>query len=427
MRNKLIRFFLIIFVSLSFSAAAQVQVDSPVARFNLGLIDPAGSCKSQAMGGVSTAMRDNNTIYFTNPASYSSIDTNSFVFDFGMSYSFNIISDGSSNFATGDFNFNHLLLGFPVSKRIGVAMGVVPFSNSYYKVGETVEAGDPGYDAVTEGYTAYHYGTGNLSNVFLGTGVKLTKNFSAGINMSFLYGSIKRSNEFVFDDYYHEYHDDITETIGLNGIGLDYGLQYTGTIKTDYFINAGISYSSGKNCISKYNLLTAKFTASSTTDTLALITDDSTKAYIPGILRMGISFGKKNMLTVGIDYVITDWSKATFHGSTGTIADTRTLLFGIEYIPDKFSNYSFFKRVEYRIGGHVESNYVVLDGHQAQEWGASMGLGIPMGHNFSKTNIFIDYTRRSFPSSGFNYYENYFSIGASINLYDWWFLKRKYE
>ena len=28
----------------------------------------------------------------------------------------------------------------------------------------------------------------------------------------------------------------------------------------------------------------------------------------------------------------------------------KTLLFGAEYIPEKYSNYSFLKRMEYRIG-----------------------------------------------------------------------------
>jgi hypothetical protein len=86
MQNKLI---IAIFISLfSYSSAVngQSQINSPYSRFNLGTIESSGSYRSLGMGGVSTAIRDNSTIYYSNPASYSSLDTNSFVFDFGVEF-----------------------------------------------------------------------------------------------------------------------------------------------------------------------------------------------------------------------------------------------------------------------------------------------------------------------------------------------------
>ena len=51
--------------------------------------------------GIGTSLRDNSSIFFSNPASYSSLDTNSFVFDFGLDYSKNILSDNVSDIFIG--------------------------------------------------------------------------------------------------------------------------------------------------------------------------------------------------------------------------------------------------------------------------------------------------------------------------------------
>ena len=59
---------------------------------------------------------------------------------------------------------------------------------------------------------------------------------------------------------------------------------------------------------------------------------------------MGLSFGKKNKFAAGVDYIMTKWSEAKFRGSEGYVADTRSFLFGVEYIPDKYSNYSLAKK-----------------------------------------------------------------------------------
>ena len=72
------------------------------------------------MGGIGIGMRDNSSIYFANPASYSSLDTNSFIFDFGLDYGMNVtLSDGENHYTSDDMNFDHLLMGFPLAKGLG--------------------------------------------------------------------------------------------------------------------------------------------------------------------------------------------------------------------------------------------------------------------------------------------------------------------
>jgi len=426
MRNRFAAVLLLLFISSPFiNISGQKLVNSPYARFNLGIIEPSGSFRSQGMGGAGTALRDNSALYNKNPASYSSIDTNSFVFDFGIDYGINLLSDGSNRYKSDDINFDHMLLGFPVLKGLGVGLGITTYSNGYYSISEVIGKEDPGYDPVTGEYVETHAGKGGITKFFIGSGIRMFKYFSAGVNLNLLFGTINRTNQFDFTDYYNSYNNNSSENLDISGLNLDYGLQLELPLKNNYFFIAGASMGSGKKYKTRFEEISYRYNYYGYTDTITW-SADSSKSFIPGTMRMGISFGKKNKLTAAFDYVITNWSESTLRGSEGYIADTRSMLFGIEYIPEKYSNVSFLKRMEYRLGGHIEDNYLVINGDQVKETGISLGIGIPMRRTASKANFFIDFTRRSGAGS-IMHTENYFTMGASLNLYDYWFQKRKYD
>jgi hypothetical protein len=427
MQNKFFTILLITICTIPFTANGQKDINSPYSRYNLGMLEPSGSFRSLGMGGIETALRDNSSVSISNPASYSSLDTTSFIFDFGVDYSMNYLTDGSSHFSSDDMNFDHLIMGFPLTKGFGVTLGVVPFSNSYYKIYQTVKVGDPSYNPSVGAYSSSHVGTGGLYNFFIGTGLKITKNFSLGVNMTVLTGELRRINQIDFSDYYYVFNDNNTEKIRMHGINFNYGLQYVASFKNNHYFNAGVSLNSSHSYNTEYSLLAFRFTGLNSTDTISYVADDITKALIPGTLRAGISYGKKNKFMVGLDYVATNWSQSKIPGSEGYAADTRTLLAGFEFIPDKYSNYSFLNRLEYRAGGHIENNYVAIGGEQVKEFGLTAGIGIPLRRSLSKTNFFFDYTKRYGSSSVNLHTEKYFTFGISLNLYDYWFLKRKYE
>jgi hypothetical protein len=433
MQNKLILLFLIFLFSLSIISNGQKLVNDPFARFNLGAIEPAGSAKSLGMGGIGTALRDNNSVFIYNPASYSNIDTNSFVFDFGLDYSMNFIKNGGTRYKSDDLNFDHLIMGFPIKKGWGIVTGLVPVTSGYFKIYNEVLKSDPGYDPVTGTSYSTHTGEGGFNSFFVGTGIRIIKNLSVGVNMSVLFGKVSRSYLVNFVDFYNVYNNSTKENLQLNGINFDYGVQYSIPFKNNYFINAGASFTSGKNYKTNYDLLTTTYTAYGNRDTVSYISDSKTRTFIPETVRLGIAFGKKNKFTAGFDFNSTKWSASTIPGIPGYVADTKSYLFGIEFIPDKYSNYSFMKRLEYRLGFHKGDNYLIINGSQIKEYGASIGLGIPMSrtltksNSLSRTNLFLDWTKKYGPSSGALPTENYFTFGISLNFYDFWFIKRKYE
>lgn len=427
MRNKLITVILILILPIAYTATAQKLIDSPFSRFNIGSLQPQGSFRSLSMGGTGIAMRDNSSIYYSNPASYSSLDTISFVFDFGIDFGRNYISGTSSKFSSDDINFNHLIMGFPLAKGWGFTMGVVPFSSGYYNITDYVTASSPNYDPNIGEYSVFHSGDGGITKFFAGTGFRIGKYFSVGVNLNYLSGQLNRTNQFIFTDYNNAFHNNSSETLELKGFGEDYGMQFMVPLKNKYFLNIGASLSAGNNYSSKYNELSLKYTAFNLTDTISYTSDNYTKTFIPSTISTGISFGKLNKFTAGIDYVASKWSASKIPGSTGYAADTKKVMFGVEFIPDKFSNYSFLSRMEYRIGGHFGNNYLIINNEQIKEYGASAGIGIPLRRTYSKANIFIDYTRKTGISTGSLRREDYMTMGISLNFYDQWFAKRKYD
>jgi hypothetical protein len=390
------------------------------------MIQPEGGFRSLGMGRIGTAMRDNSSIYYTNPASYSSIDTNSFVFDFGLNYTRNFLSNGSSEFSSDDVNFHHLIMGFPLAKGVGVAVGFVPMSAGYYEMTQLVTSMDDIYDPLVGPYQALHAGTGSITKIFVGTGLKITKNLSIGVNMIILTGELSRRNEFLLSEAYNVFHSSNSESLQLSGINFDYGLHYTASLKNNYFINIGASFVTPKDFKTEYNRVSKKYTLYGSSDSISAISDN-TPTFIPATLRMGISVGKKNKFTAGFDYVMSQWSESEIPGSPGYAANTREMQFGAEFIPEKFSNFSFLKRIEYRIGAHMGDNYLIINNEQIKEYGASIGLGLPMRRTLSKANLFLDFTKKTGSFENNLHNENYLTLGLSLNFYDFWFLKRKYD
>jgi hypothetical protein len=428
MQNKLIAFSFILLFATAFEASGQKQINSPYSRFNIGSLDPSGSFRSLSMGGTGVAMRDNNAIYFVNPASYSSLDTTSFLFDFGLDYSILDLKAGTDKYRSRDMNFDHLLMGFPVAKGWGVATGLFPVSNGFYNISQTLTSSDP---SIGEVYTT-HKGDGGLNNFFIGTGVNILKNLSVGINFNVLFGGLNRVNQFELSDLANSFSQYNSEQLKINGVNLDYGLQYSYFSKKNYFITAGISFTAAKKYNSDFTRISERFAAyassSYSPDTLFYTegnSRDSTK--LPSTIRLGVSFGKKDKFVVGIDYVRSNWASARLPGSNGYLANSASWLFGAEITPDKLSNTSYLARMDYRIGGHISDNYLLINGVQIKEYGASCGIGLRLKNYFSKVNVYFYYTKKNGDLAKGLQQENTYTFGISLNLYDNWFMKRKYE
>ena len=393
---------------------AQRYYNSPLSRFNIGTLENSASVRSMGMGGTGIAVRVNDQVYESNPASYSAIDTNSFVFDFGLDMGILTLSNGTDKYTSDDMSFHHIKLAFPIYKRIGIALGIVPYSNAYYSLSS---------DESTESSVG-HSGEGGLSKLFTGFSANMFKGFSTGLNVNILYGEIYRYNHHIFTDN-SIFDIQGNEYLYLRGLYFDLGLQYEHTFLSDYHATIGFKTTFGNEVKSKYKSYNNTFNDYTTNTILSI--SDSTNAILPTELNFGISLGIKENLLLSVDYLSTMWGKADIKGATDYLANSNSFRLGAEYVPNKLSYYNLLERMEYRVGTHIDKYYLNLNDNQLRGYGISIGLGIPMRRTSSKINIYADYTRKVLPTELYKYSENFFTFGASFNIYERWFIRARYN
>ncbi len=159
---------------------AQVNTGSPYSRFGLGEIRQPGFTSNISMGGAGIALRTSNLINYINPASYSALDSLSFIFDFGVNSSSTKYYTNEAESQLNNYNIDHIAIAFPITKWWKSAVGVTPYSSIGYNI--KVQNLIP-----VIGVTDYYYqGDGGLSKFFIGNSFNPLSRLSLGFNLSYI-------------------------------------------------------------------------------------------------------------------------------------------------------------------------------------------------------------------------------------------------
>ena len=70
---------------LATTAFAQSGTNSPYSMYGIGVLSDQGNSFNRGMNGVGLGFRPHDQINYLNPASYSAVDSLSFIFDAGLS------------------------------------------------------------------------------------------------------------------------------------------------------------------------------------------------------------------------------------------------------------------------------------------------------------------------------------------------------
>jgi len=425
-------FFIILF--LPYMSAGQTENNSPYSRFGIGDIAHHSFGKNRALGGMSFGLRDPNAIVIANPASMSARDTMSFLFEFGVIGKSTELNSGKLTDKFSDINFNHLAIAFPITKRIGTSIGIIPYSNQNYNINSTIREGDLLFNPATGDLNTKYTGKGGINQFFIANAVKLNKNISLGFNFSYLFGSLERTRTLSFveseqirSDFYNSKYSD--KTI-IGDIKFDWGLQYTANFKHDLELTVGAIFSSNTRLSAEHVVLQENIVYSVDPgiyiDTILNYTDDNGHILLPGKIGAGFTFKKGDKLMIGADYYSQNWSDARFFGKSDSLENTNTIRGGIEFVPNSRDLRNYLNSIHYRIGGHYSNSYLQLNGEQLTDFGISFGLGLPLLGSRSIFNIAFELGQRG-TLDNYLIKEKYGILSFSLTLYDFWFVQQKFD
>ena len=141
--------------------------NSPYSRYGFGLLSDRAVGFNKGMGGVAYGMRNGRELNPANPASYSSIDSLTFLFDIGMTFQNGNIDDGRARTNARNTSLDYVTAGFRLSPNLGMSLGLLPYSTIGYQMETSGYLGD-GSATTTETYMgdggAYAIGSQHLVN-----------------------------------------------------------------------------------------------------------------------------------------------------------------------------------------------------------------------------------------------------------------------
>lgn len=403
---------------LSGEAVAQNNTNSPYTRYGYGQLADQGSSNSKAMGGVAYALRDKYQINFANPASYTAVDSLTFIFDGGVSLQNTNLSNGTLKQNAKNSSFDYITMQFRASKWAAISMGLLPYANVGYSMGEyeTIENS-------TESYSKQYSGEGGLHQLYVGAGFKIFKNFSIGANISYLWGDVTRTTSESFPSSTTNFPFTIQTNVGIRSYKLDFGAQYTQAFGKKHSMTLGVVYSPGHNLNnSAYELRVTGSSSSATSSQKDIVADFG----IPTTYGVGLAYMYNNRLTVAADGMIQNWDKVAYMGEKDVFCKRAKVALGAEYIPNPIGR-SYLAHVKYRIGAYYSKPYYkIFGGRAANEYGLTAGFGLPIPRTRSIISLSAQYVKTAGTNPAF-LDENTLRICVGVTFNERWFFKRKVD
>ena len=400
--RKISYIFFILILFVEGTLFAQNNTNSPYTRYGYGRLDDMAFGRCLGMGGLSIGLRGNTNVNPGNPASYSAVDSMTFIFDMGISGSFSRFASGGSQRVTGTGNLDYLAIQFSATKWMGISVGLMPYSSVGYDFGTS--------DSIPYKNSQNYKGSGGISQVYLGLSFNLWKRLSLGANAYFLWGEMLHSRQVNFDSSSIPSSEN-TSNLHVRSFNFRYGLQYTERIAKKHVLTLGLAYENRSRLRGDYENITVGV------DTTIVSKDSPLK--LPSFYGAGISYNYDDRLTIGVDYSMYEFSKArSFNVDTVVFLNNRhKWVLGAEYIHDP-NGLRYIDRMRWRIGADLTTSYISSD----LNYGITIGVGLPLKTARTILNVAFEYDkigRRNFIR------EDCFKLSFNATINEMWFFKSK--
>lgn len=425
-------------LTLSTFAFAQSGTNSPYSQFGLGLLNDQSTGFNRGMNGVGFGFHDHNQVNITNPASYSALDSLTFILDAAASFQVTNFKENGVKKNAKNADIEYAIGAFRLARHLGLSFGFVPYSNIGYDYSNTDDVNAfKSTSSANATYTNTYDGDGGIHEVFLGMGWEPIKHFSFGFNIGYLWGNLDRS---VVNSYSDSYVNTLSKyyKTKVKGYKLTLGAQYTQPIGKKDELTLGVIYEPGHKTSSDPEcLVISSNSQTSVQDTTRYSIKDGIS--LPDVYGAGLMWNHNGQLKIGFDYRLEKWGSislpeysvtnnvASFSLVKGEMKDRSKFTLGGDFCKGE-RDMHFLNRVHYRAGFSYSPSYLKINGVDGpREISASLGLGIPIvnyWNNRSVLNITAQWINRSATNL---IKENTFMFTIGLTFNERWFSKFKVE
>jgi hypothetical protein len=413
--------FISLFILLSFTAFSQSDnTNSPYTRYGYGVLAEPAFASQRGMGSIGYGLRNSRIINPLNPASFSAVDTMTFMLDFGIKGQLAMMNDGAHG-SSRRYNggLEYLALQLPLAKGLGLGIGLEPVSFVGYQYGDTTRELNT---IASELYS----GSGGLNKVYGSLSYNFFKRLSLGVNVGYLFGDIVHNRTSTYSLSTANI-SSWPDSLRMSGLTYEFGLQYVHKLSKNSELVFGLVYTPKITTNTTVVMDSLQYNAQGqiTGRPVYYSTRDSV-FQMPETFGIGFTYHKLNKLTVGADFKYEKWAQAKFYDQTNYLSNRMKIKLGGEFIPNAMRS-NFFSRMHYRAGAYYANSYIIdVNDSKYNEYGLSAGFGIPLVDRRSFVNLAFEYTRLS-PQKTASMSEQYFKLTLSYTFNELWFFKRKLQ
>ena len=220
------RFIVIVALFTGFIAEAQENVSSPYSYYGIGLTNFQGTVENRSMGGLSVFM-DSIHVNLQNPASYGRLKLTDFTI--GASHDrVKLETDGASDNSKIS-SLDYLALAFPISDKIGIGLGVMPYTSVGYRI---LDVEDDASSLLT--------GRGGMNRVFLSAGYAVNEHLSLGVDADYNFGNFQNTQSINTEGL--QYGTSDVNRSDIKGFTFNFGANYQRPISEKLNLHVSTTY-----------------------------------------------------------------------------------------------------------------------------------------------------------------------------------------
>jgi len=399
---------------LTLQIRAQDGSPSPYSFYGLGDTSFRGTTENLAMGGI-RIYADSIHYNINNPATLSHLK---FVnFNLGLANNFINMSDQSKSQWVSSHNMSYFSLGFPIGKKIGVGLGLVPVNSSGFQIFEKDELG-----------TYTFKGDGGNSRLFLAGAYQVTKELSLGFEYQYYFGFLDHENYWIPADLYTYTKEN--SDVDFSGNSFKFSSFYHYSLNKQHYFNISADYSMSAPLKAHYKSHTLLITPTPTgNEHVEILTreDKDATIYFPSNFNAGFGYGKQNQWFIGMEYnlqTMQNFRNPFFDPSYVQYQNASSFRIGGLYTPQYNSITKYWKRITYKAGAYYKNTGMLLYDTPITDFGITFGLSLPAIKGISNLNFGVELGQRGKITNRL-VKEQYVNLHIGLSLNDRWFIKRK--